>query len=98
MNIKPDLTAGRATRVTANVPDGMQAIVLAREIEARLKAAPTAPVSLVFVARDGRRLDRMADILAQLLPGHPIPTLPAWGLSSPYDRVRRPTASPSPSA
>ena len=86
MNIKPDLPTSRATRVVANVPDGMQPIVLAREVEARLKAAPMAPVSLVFVARDGRRLDRMADILGQLLPGHPILPLPAWDCL-PYDRV-----------
>jgi len=70
MNIKPDLTTGRPAglagpdRVIANVPDGMQAVVVARQVEARLKAEPEAPVSLVFVARDGRRLDRMSDILA----------------------------------
>ena len=87
MNVKPNLPAtDRPGRVVANVPDGMQPIVLAREVEKRLAAAPDAPVSLVFVARDGRRLDRMADILGQLLPGHPILTLPAWDCL-PYDRV-----------
>ncbi|HTJ56846.1 MAG TPA: transcription-repair coupling factor [Devosiaceae bacterium] len=64
----------------------MQPIVLARRIEARLKASPEAPVSLVFVARDGRRLERTAEILGQLLPGHPILSLPAWDCL-PYDRV-----------
>ena len=87
MNIKPDLPSfDRPSRIVANVPDGMQAVVLAREVEKRLAAAPDAPVSLVFVARDGRRLDRMADILGQLLPGHPILSLPAWDCL-PYDRV-----------
>ena len=87
MNVKPDLQAvDRPGRTIANVPDGMQPVVLAREVEKRLKSAPEAPVSLVFVARDGRRLDRMAEILGQLLPGHPILTLPAWDCL-PYDRV-----------
>jgi len=85
MNVKPELNMPRTT-VIANVPDGMQPIVLARRIEAQLKARPDASVSLVFVARDGRRLDRMADILGQLLPGHPLLTLPAWDCL-PYDRV-----------
>jgi transcription-repair coupling factor (superfamily II helicase) len=58
MNVKPDFPAdaARPDRVISNVPDGMQPIVLARQVEARLKADPAAPVSLVFVARDGRRL------------------------------------------
>ncbi|MGN6102368.1 MAG: transcription-repair coupling factor, partial [Devosia sp.] len=88
MNVKPDFPAdaARPDRVISNVPDGMQPIVLARQVEARLKADPAAPVSLVFVARDGRRLERMAEILGQLLPGHPILTLPAWDCL-PYDRV-----------
>jgi transcription-repair coupling factor (superfamily II helicase) len=87
MNLKPNLpTTGRPDRVIANVPDGMQAITLARQVEKRLASAPDAPVSIVFVARDGRRLDRMAEILAQLLPGHQILTLPAWDCL-PYDRV-----------
>jgi transcription-repair coupling factor (superfamily II helicase) len=87
MNIKPDLvTSNRPDTVISNVPDGLQPIVLARQVEARLQASPDAPVALVFVARDGRRLDRMAEILPQLLPGHPILTLPAWDCL-PYDRV-----------
>lgn len=76
----------RADRTISNVPDGMQPVVLARLVEERLKAAPDAPVSAVFVARDGRRLQRMSEILEQLLPGHPILTLPAWDCL-PYDRV-----------
>ena len=76
----------RADRTLANVPDGMQPVVLARLVEERLRAAPKAPVSVVFVARDGRRMQRMSEILEQLLPGHPILPLPAWDCL-PYDRV-----------
>ncbi|RUT33200.1 transcription-repair coupling factor [Arsenicitalea aurantiaca] len=64
----------------------MQPIVLARQLEQRLAAEPDAPVAAVFVARDGRRLQRMAEILEQMLPGHPVLTLPAWDCL-PYDRV-----------
>lgn len=80
------MTDTRPDRLLTNVPDGMQPIVLAREVEARLKQEPEARVALVFVARDGRRLQRMAEVLAQLLPGHNVLTLPAWDCL-PYDRV-----------
>jgi transcription-repair coupling factor (superfamily II helicase) len=76
----------RPTRTIVNVPDGMQPLVLARLVEERLKAAPDATVSLVFVARDGRRLQRMEDVLRAMLPAHTILTLPAWDCL-PYDRV-----------
>jgi len=76
----------RPTRTLVNVPDGMQPMVLARLVAARLAAAPAAPVAAVFVARDGRRLQRMEDVLRAMLPGHTILTLPAWDCL-PYDRV-----------
>jgi transcription-repair coupling factor (superfamily II helicase) len=76
----------RPTRSIVNVPDGMQPVVLARLVEERLRAAPDAPVAAVFVARDGRRLQRMEDVLRAMLPGHTILTLPAWDCL-PYDRV-----------
>ncbi|MEP7241683.1 MAG: transcription-repair coupling factor, partial [Devosia sp.] len=76
----------RPTRTIVNVPDGMQPMALARLVEERLKADAAAPVALVFVARDGRRLQRMDDVLRAMLPGHPILTLPAWDCL-PYDRV-----------
>ncbi len=41
----------------------MQPVVLARLVEERLKAEPEARVAAVFVARDGRRLQRMDDVL-----------------------------------
>ncbi|QQR40683.1 transcription-repair coupling factor [Devosia rhizoryzae] len=73
-------------RTISNVPDGMQPMALAKLVEDRIKAAPADPASVVFVARDGRRLQRMAEILGAMLPGHTILTLPAWD-SLPYDRV-----------
>lgn len=73
-------------RTISNVPDGMQPMALAKLVEDRIKAAPDDPASVVFVARDGRRLQRMAEILGAMLPGHTILTLPAWD-SLPYDRV-----------
>ncbi len=80
------MTDQRPDRTISNVPDGMQPVVLARLVEDRLKSAPDAAVSAVFVARDGRRLQRMVEILEQLMPGHQILTLPAWDCL-PYDRV-----------
>ncbi len=73
-------------RTISNVPDGMQPMVLAQLIEQRLKDAPHDAASLVFVARDGRRMLRMAEILSAILPGHTVLTLPAWDCL-PYDRV-----------
>ena len=76
----------RPTRTIVNVPDGMQPQVLARLVEERVKADPDAAVAAVFVARDGRRLQRMEDVLPAMMPGHTILTLPAWDCL-PYDRV-----------
>jgi transcription-repair coupling factor (superfamily II helicase) len=73
-------------RTLSNVPDGMQPMVLARLVEQRLKDVPEDAASLVFVARDGRRMQRMAEVLGAILPGHAILTLPAWDCL-PYDRV-----------
>jgi transcription-repair coupling factor (superfamily II helicase) len=81
-----DVVAQRPTRTIANVPDGMQPMVLARLVQQRIEAAPDDAASIVFVARDGRRLQRMADILTAMLPGHSVLTLPAWDCL-PYDRV-----------
>ncbi|HEV7290777.1 MAG TPA: transcription-repair coupling factor [Devosia sp.] len=76
----------RPTRTIANVPDGMQPMQLAKLVQQRLETAPDDKVSLVFVARDGRRLQRMADVLRIMMPGHQVLMLPAWD-SLPYDRV-----------
>jgi transcription-repair coupling factor (superfamily II helicase) len=80
------MTEARADRTIANVPDGMQPVVFARLVEERLKRAPHEGVAAVFVARDGRRMQRMLEILEQLMPGHQILSLPAWDCL-PYDRV-----------
>ncbi|MDB5505892.1 MAG: Transcription-repair coupling factor [Devosia sp.] len=80
------MTKTRPDKIIADVPDGMQPFVLARQVEQRLKDEPDAKVALVFVARDGRRLQRMAEILEQVLAGHTVLTLPAWDCL-PYDRV-----------
>lgn len=81
-----EMTGLPAIRTISNVPDGMQPMALARLIEQRLKDAPEDAASLVFVARDGRRMQRMAEVLGAMLPGHTILTLPAWDCL-PYDRV-----------
>ncbi|HUH75962.1 MAG TPA: transcription-repair coupling factor, partial [Devosia sp.] len=81
-----DIVAIKPTRTIANVPDGMQPMVVARLLQQRIEAAPDDAAALVFVARDGRRMQRMADILTALLPGHTILQLPAWDCL-PYDRV-----------
>ncbi|WP_246018270.1 transcription-repair coupling factor [Pelagibacterium montanilacus] len=73
-------------RILANLPDGLQPAMLARMVERRLAEAPDAAASIVFVARDGRRLLRMADILEAMMPGHPVLSIPAWDCL-PYDRV-----------
>ena len=41
------MTDPRPDRIIANVPDGMQPLMLARLVEARLKAEPEAPVGAV---------------------------------------------------
>ncbi len=74
------------SRIFCGVPQGMQGIVLAELAQSHRSEAPDAPVSLVFVARDGPRMQRLADVLRQIMPGHPVLTLPAWDCL-PYDRV-----------
>ena len=73
-------------RMLVNVPDGMQGIVLAELAQHRIEEDPDCSVALVFVARDGPRLQRMAEVLRQLMPAHPIIVFPAWDCL-PYDRV-----------
>ena len=74
------------SRIFSGVPEGMQGMVLAELVAARLAEDPQAPVSLVFVARDGLRMQRLADTLRQIMPAHTVLTLPAWDCL-PYDRV-----------
>ncbi|WEJ60363.1 transcription-repair coupling factor [Devosia sp. FJ2-5-3] len=81
-----DMSTLPPVRTISNVPDGMQPMMLAKLVEQRLKDAPDDAASIVFVARDGRRLQRMAEVLTAMLPGHNVVTLPAWDCL-PYDRV-----------
>ena len=76
----------RPTRTIVNVPDGLLSFVLVCFVEERLRAEPEAAAAAVCVARDGRRLQRLEDVLRAMMPGHPILTLPAWDCL-PYDRV-----------
>ncbi len=78
--------AAQPDLLLANVPEGMQPFVFADLVEKRLAENPSAPVSAVYVARDGTRMGQMADILQALMPGHTILSLPAWDCL-PYDRV-----------
>jgi len=81
-----ELNATGADRILANVPDGMQPFALADLVAQRIETDPEAPVSLVMVARDGARMQQIAEILSDIMPGHPVLTLPAWDCL-PYDRV-----------
>ena len=76
-------------RTIVNVPDGMQPVVLARLVEERLKSAPDARVGAVFVARDGRRLQRMAEILRATDARPPGPDAAGVGLPALRSRVAR---------
>ena len=68
------MTDQRADRTISNVPDGMQPVVLARLVEERLKASPDAPVSAVFVARDGRRVLCSGSANLLMRDGRPVAT------------------------
>ncbi len=69
-----------------NVPEGMQPFTIAKLVERALGEGASGPAALVFVARDGRRMQRLADVLPSLMPGHMVLSLPAWDCL-PYDRV-----------
>lgn len=81
-----EVIKSKPDRNLLNVPDGMQASVLARLVERRIAEDPNAPVALVFVARDGPRMQRMAQVMRQMMPGHPVVVFPGWDCL-PYDRV-----------
>ena len=70
--------SGSQLSVIGNVPEGMQPFTIARLVERALEEGTSGPAALVFVARDGRRMQRLVDVLPSLLPGHPILSLPAW--------------------
>ncbi|MGJ8529672.1 transcription-repair coupling factor [Maritalea sp.] len=64
----------------------MQPVELAEQIQAQDEANPKRRVSLCFVARDGRRMQKMSELLKRLMPSHKVLTFPAWDCL-PYDRV-----------
>ncbi|MBX9874640.1 MAG: transcription-repair coupling factor, partial [Beijerinckiaceae bacterium] len=74
----------------ASVPDGFDAVVLADLTRARAKKAE-GPAMLVFVARDGQRLQVLENALQFIAPDLEVMSFPAWDCQ-PYDRV-----SPAPS-
>ena len=74
----------------ASVPDGFDAVVLADLTRARAKKAEGAAM-LVFVARDGQRLQVLENALQFVAPDLEVMSFPAWDCQ-PYDRV-----SPAPS-
>ena len=69
----------------AGVPDGFDAVVLADLTRARAKKAE-GPALLVFVARDGQRLQVLETALQFVAPDLAVMTFPAWDCQ-PYDRV-----------
>ena len=69
----------------SGVPDGFDAVVLADLTRARAKKAEGAAM-LVFVARDGQRLQMLENALAFVAPDLEVMTFPAWDCQ-PYDRV-----------
>lgn len=69
----------------ASVPDGFDAVVLADLTRARAKKAE-GPAMLVFVARDGQRLQVLENALQFVAPDLEVMSFPAWDCQ-PYDRV-----------
>jgi len=69
----------------AGVPDGFDAVVLADLTRARAKKAE-GPAMLVFIARDGQRLQVMENALQFVAPDLEVMSFPAWDCQ-PYDRV-----------
>ena len=74
----------------AGVPDGFDAVVLADLTRARAKKSE-GPALIVFIARDGQRLQVLENALQFVAPDLEVMTFPAWDCQ-PYDRV-----SPAPS-
>ncbi|CAM5768023.1 transcription-repair coupling factor [Bosea minatitlanensis] len=69
----------------AGVPDGFDAVVLADLTRARAKKAE-GPALLVFIARDGQRLQVLESALQFVAPDLEVMSFPAWDCQ-PYDRV-----------
>ncbi|MFI5015201.1 MAG: transcription-repair coupling factor [Hyphomicrobiales bacterium] len=79
------LTRGNHLRL-ANAPDGFDALALATVAQHLSNAAQARAVTLVHVARDGQRSQRLAEALGFVAPNIEVVVLPAWDCQ-PYDRV-----------
>jgi len=69
-----------------NAPDGFDALALAELADVLARDEASRPVTLVHLARDGQRCQRMADALGFVAPRLDVVVLPAWDCQ-PYDRV-----------
>ncbi|MBV9566554.1 MAG: transcription-repair coupling factor, partial [Hyphomicrobiales bacterium] len=69
-----------------NAPDGFDALALADLADQLSREGAPRPVTLVHVARDGQRCQRLAEALGFVSPGLEVVVLPAWDCQ-PYDRV-----------
>ena len=78
-----DVQALSPHKYVTGVPDGLQPFVLR---DYSRSEATGDQVAFCFIARDGRRMQKMAGHLRTLLPEKDILTFPAWDCL-PYDRV-----------
>jgi len=81
----------KPTLLLSSVPDGMYGIAIADLVKKRFEQAKdegkkSPATSLIYVARDGARMQNIATIIGQTLPTHPVLLFPAWDCL-PYDRV-----------
>ena len=77
------LFSKHANAVLASVPDGAEALVLGQMAESQ--AAAQGP-AIVYVARDGQRMQMAAEGVGFFAPGVDVIQLPSWDCL-PYDRV-----------
>ncbi|MHB2166287.1 transcription-repair coupling factor [Alsobacter sp. R-9] len=81
-----DLLRRRDSFTLSSVPDGVDAMVLADLARASAREGGEAPAAVVFVARDGQRLQLMENGLAFVAPDLEVLSIPSWDCQ-PYDRV-----------
>ena len=74
----------RADLIFTGVPEGLDALVLARLVDEAADGARAGVI--VHVARDDRRLEAVAEGLAFFAPKVRVIPLPAWD-TVPYDRI-----------
>jgi transcription-repair coupling factor (superfamily II helicase) len=79
-----DASAHHHDEILAGVPEGLDALLLARQAAAAHAASPGAMI--LHVARDDRRLEALETALAFFAPELKVIAFPAWD-TVPYDRV-----------